>query len=459
MRNGSPITPTWDRTARPLRRRKAADAFARALEGVADDRLRAPRLAVRFWDGSTLPSAGHEPESPVIVLQSPVALAYLLREPNQLGLARAWISGAIGLDGDLEAALSRRKEYDGVALSWREELRLALCAVLTGGPRVLRRPPVPSIEARPTGARHSLARDRQTVRHHYDVSNRFYRMVLGPSLTYSCAYFATRDDALEDAQDRKHDLICRKLQLSRGERLLDIGCGWGSLLLHAAAHYRVRGVGITLSEPQAELARGRAREAGVSDLLEFRVADYRELTDDPFDKVVSVGMYEHVGRSELGRYASTVRRLTVPGGLFLNHGIARLASAPSGPDSFINRYIFPDGDLHPVAAIISEMQAVGLEVRDVESIREHYPLTLRRWAANLEAHRTEAIAEVGEERVRAWSLYMLGSALGFEDGDISVYQVLASRLDAPHRLPLDRAELIGGEGTAEAEPGVLEHAR
>jgi len=460
VRNGRRITTTWDRTARALRRGEVADAFGRALEGVADERLRTPRFAVRFWDGSTLPSARQEPGSPVIVLRSPIAIAHLLREPNQLGLARAWVSGAMGVEGELEAVLSRRTDFDGVALSWRERLRLALRAMLIGGPGVLRRPPVPSIEAHPTGARRSLARDREAVRHHYDVSNRFYRLVLGPSMTYSCAYFSTPDDTLEAAQERKHNLICRKLQLSPGERMLDIGCGWGSLLLHAATRYHVRGLGITLSEPQAELARERAREAGVGHLLEFRVTDYRELTDDPFDKVASVGMYEHVGLSELGRYANTVRRLTVPGGLFLNHGIARLASAPGGRDSFINRYIFPEGELHPVAAIISEMQAVGLEVRDVESLRDHYPLTLRRWAANLEAHRREAIADAGEERVRAWSLYILGSALGFEDGDITIYQVLTSRLGARHRLPLDRAELIGDQATAEApRREVLETAR
>jgi cyclopropane-fatty-acyl-phospholipid synthase len=459
VRTRGRITRTWDTTARALRGGNAAEAFGRALASVADARLRTPRFSVRFWDGSTLPGGGQGSQSPIIVLRSPVALAYLLRQPNQLGLARAWVSGAIDLDGDLEAVLRTRRDYDGVSLSSRERLRLALRAALIGGPRILRAPPTPSIEARPRGARHSLARDRHAVRHHYDVSNGFYRLVLGPSMTYSCAYFTAPDDTLEAAQERKHDLICRKLQLSPGERLLDIGCGWGSLLVHAATRYGVRGLGITLSEPQAQLAHERARDAGVSELLEFRVADYRELIDDPFDKVVSVGMYEHVGRAELGRYVSTVRRLTAPGGLFLNHGIARLASTQGGRDTFINRYIFPDGELHPVAAIISEMQGAGFEVRDVESVREHYPLTLRRWAANLEAHRDEAIADVGEERVRAWRLYILGSALGFEDGEITVYQVLAARLGAPHRLPLNRSELIGDQRAADAEPEVLQHAR
>jgi cyclopropane-fatty-acyl-phospholipid synthase len=261
-------------------------------------------------------------------------------------------------------------------------------------------------------------------------------------MTYSCAYFDTGGETLETAQERKHELICRKLQLAPGERLLDIGCGWGSLLLHAAEHHGVRGVGVTLSEHQAELARERVREAGMADAIEIRVADYRELRDGPFDKIASVGMYEHIGRAELSHYASSVSRLLRPGGLFLNHGIARLASEQPGPETFINRYIFPDGELHPVTEIQSAMRAAGLEVRDVESLREHYPLTLRRWIANLEADRDRAISIVGAERERAWWLYMIVSAVGFRDGDISVYQVLAARLGGAHHLPLSRAELV-----------------
>src|SRR5207302_5438704 len=218
----------------------------------------------------------------------------------------------------------------------------------------------------------------------------------------SCAYFETDGDTLEAAQERKHELICRKLRLLPGERLLDIGCGWGSLLLHAGEHHRARGVGVTLSESQAELARRRVREAGLSDLVEIRVADYRELRDGPYDKIASVGMYEHVGRAELGRYAAAVSKLLRPGGLFLNHGITRLTSEPPRSDTFISRYIFPDGELHPVTEIQAAMQAAGLEVRDVESLREHYPLTLRRWLANLESGRERALSIVGPERERAW---------------------------------------------------------
>jgi cyclopropane-fatty-acyl-phospholipid synthase len=313
---------------------------------------------------------------------------------------------------------------------------------------VLRRPPIPSIEASVNGRPHSITRDRQAVRHHYDVSNDFYRLVLGPTMVYSCAYFADRDDTLDDAQTRKLDLICRKLQLAPGERLLDIGCGWGSLVLHAAANYGVQAVGVTLSEEQARLARERVREQGLEDRIEIRVSDYRELTDGPFDKIASIGMYEHVGRSELDAYVATAHRLLRPGGLFLNHGIARLFSEQASADTFIWRYIFPDGELHPVTDVMTSMQSTGLEVRDVESLRDHYPLTLRRWLANLRTHRDEATAIVGPERERTWELYILASALGFEDGDISVYQVLSARSDAPTGLPLDRAELLTGTGDA-----------
>jgi cyclopropane-fatty-acyl-phospholipid synthase len=274
------------------------------------------------------------------------------------------------------------------------------------------------------------------------VSHRFYELLLGPSMVYSCAYFADEEDSLEAAQERKLEVICRKLRLQPGERLLDVGCGWGSLLLHAAARHGVRGVGVTLSETQARYARERIRRAGFADRVEVRVADYREIADGPFDKIASVGMYEHVGRDELDSYVRSVRSLLSPGGLFLNHGIARLHSEPPKGDTFISRYVFPDGELHPVTDVMSAMQGTELEVRDVESLREHYPLTLRRWAANLSAHRAEAIAEVGEERERVWRLYLAACALAFEDGDITVYQVLAARSGAPHRLPLARRALL-----------------
>ena len=428
---------------------EVATVIRRALGRVADGRLGVLPMTVRFWDDSTLPG---ESAWPVVAVRSPNALAYLVREPSQIGLARAWVSGALDIEGDLETVLSARERVSGIRLSARDRLHLVFTALRAAPAVVLQRPPIPSIELRPSGRRHSVARDQTAVTHHYDVSNDFYRLVLGPSMVYSCAYFDRAGDSLESAQERKHEIICRKLRLTAGERLLDIGCGWGSLLLHAATRYGVRGLGVTLSGPQAELARSRIRAAGVSDLVEVRVCDYREIDEGCFDKVVSVGMYEHVGHAELGRYARTVARLLRPGGLFLNHGIARLASELPRSDTFINRYIFPDGELHPVTAILSAMRDAALEVRDVESLREHYPLTLRRWVANLEARRAEAVALVGEERERAWRLYMLASASGFDAGDITVYQVLAAN-GSPHTLPLNRAELLGArERSDEPQP-------
>ena len=278
-------------------------------------------------------------------------------------------------------------------------------------------------------------------------------------MVYSCAYFADPGESLEAAQERKLELICAKLRLEPGERLLDIGCGWGSLLIHAARHHGVSGVGVTLSDAQAALARERVASRGLSDRIEIRVQDYRELDDGPFDKIASVGMYEHVGRGELDHYARTVHALLKPGGLFLNHGIARLHSEAPDKDTFIYRYVFPDGELSPVTDVMTSLQGAGLEVRDVESLREHYPLTLRRWLANLHAHRDEAVADIGDERERVWRLYMLASALGFEAGDVTVYQTLTTRPGAPHGLPLRREGAVPRTAGRPARTSTLSDAR
>jgi cyclopropane-fatty-acyl-phospholipid synthase len=431
-------------TSRAHAREPARSPIAATARGLLDELGvgALPHVAVRFWDGSELPADGVA--AATVLVRDPGAVAHLVHAPGQLGLARAWVKGLIDVDGDLEAVLRARGAFQGVRVSAATRARVALTAVRLAGGESLRRPTIPSIEARLRGRRASLTRDRGAVRHHYDVSNRFYELVLGPTLVYSCAYFADPDQSLETAQERKLDVICRKLQLAEGDRMLDIGCGWGSLVIHAAHRYGVRAVGVTLSEPQAELARRRAEQVGVQDRVEIRVQDYREIADGPFDKIASVGMYEHVGRDQLGTYTRAVIELLRPGGLFLNHGITRLLPHAPEPDEFISRYVFPDGALHPVADVASAMQDAGLEVRDVESLREHYALTLRRWTANLAAHRDEAIAEVGPERERVWRLYMLGSALGFEAGEISVHQVLAAATGAPHGLPLDRARLLAG---------------
>jgi cyclopropane-fatty-acyl-phospholipid synthase len=430
-----------------------------SLGTVGGEQLERLPFTVRFWDGSSLPAseaAGaarkHDGGAPTVVLRDPLALAHVLHEPNQVGLARAWVSGVLEAD-DLEAVLALRERFRGLTLTLGDRARLLMAAIRVGGARLLSRPPVPAIEARVSGRRRSLARDRASVRHHYDVSNRFYNLVLGPSLVYSCAYFASPQDTLEAAQAQKLELICRKLRLEPGERLLDIGCGWGSLVMHAAAHHGVEAVGVTLSTSQAELARERIAAAGLSRRASVRVGDYRELSDGPYDKVASVGMYEHVGRSELPTYARTVRALLRPGGLFLNHGIARLRSRTPAGDTFITRYVFPDGELHPLADLMLALHSAGFETRDVEALREHYVLTLRRWLGNLDRHREEILREVGGERERAWQLYMLGSASAFESGEITVYQVLAARDGAPHGLPLRRTWLMAG---ARAQAGAHE---
>jgi cyclopropane-fatty-acyl-phospholipid synthase len=432
------------RLRRVFRRRPASELARAALQDVAGGRLAHLPVAVRFWDGSVLEPvrrpAGDAP--PTLVVRSRRALAHILHEPGELGLSRAYVDGSLATEGDLEQLLALRRPMRAITLSGADRARLALGTLRLGGPAVLRRPPVPAIEGS-TARRHSLASDRDAIRHHYDLSNDFYRLVLGPSLVYSCAYFNDEGDSLEQAQERKLDVICRKLRLGPGDRFLDVGCGWGSLVLHAAERYGVRATGITLSAPQATLARERAAELGLADRVEIRVADYRELGARQFDKIASVGMYEHVGHGELDGYVNTLHELLRPGGLALHHGISQLHGEPPDDRSFIARYIFPDGELQPLARVLAALQRGGLEVRDVESLREHYALTLRRWVANLRVGRRCAIMLVGPERTRTWELYMAGSARAFDAGEISVYQVLTAREDGPHGLPLDRLQLVG----------------
>jgi cyclopropane-fatty-acyl-phospholipid synthase len=434
----------------PARRPPVATTVSRLLPRISGGKLTALPVPVRFWDGSVLPAGNGAGPPAAVVTVSRRAVAHLLHCPGQLGLARAWVDGSLGVEGDLEAVMAARHELDGVGLSHRDLALVALTAVRAGGPAMLRRPPVPSIEARVGGNRHSAPRDSEAVRHHYDLSNEFYRVVLGPSMVYSCAYYAASADSLERAQERKLDLICRKLMLSPGLRLLDIGCGWGSLALHAAERYGVEVLGVTLSEPQAALARARAAELGLGRRARFEVADYRELAGRDFDRISSVGMFEHVGRAQLTDYFARIRRMLAPGGLLLNHGIGRLVPHPPETDDFVARYIFPDGELLPLSETIASVQAAGLEPRDVESLREHYPLTLRAWVANLRAGRREAAALVGTERVRAWELYMLASALAFEDAELTVYQVLATRAGASHGLPLERLDLLEARPASDA---------
>jgi len=303
--------------------------------------------------------------------------------------------------------------------------------------------------ARLQGKQHSVERDRQAVRYHYDVSNDFYTLFLDSRMVYSCGYFETSDTDLDSAQLRKLDMICRKLRLRPGQRLLDIGCGWGGLVLHAAQAYGVDATGITLSEPQASFANKWFAEAGARASCRVELLDYRELKEDhPFDAIVSVGMFEHVGQKLLPAYFEKAQRILKPGGVFLNHGIAsRATDVASGGPNFSDTYVFPDGELVPINATLQAAEEAGFEVRDVESLREHYAMTLRHWVRRLEAHHADALKYVDEPTYRVWRLYMSGSAHGFASRRLNVYQSLLAYPDAKGRsgLPLTRADWFAGE--------------
>ena len=401
---------------------------ARALEAVLGPGL---PIAVRAYDGSRFGPAG---APATLVIRSPAVFRRLVSAPGELGLARAYVSGELDVEGDLYAALAAlRDRIPDIrafgAREWTEVLRLAGSSVVRTRLSPL---PVPPEEARLRGTRHSKERDAAAIAHHYDVSNAFYRMVLGPSMTYSCAVWERPDVTLEAAQAAKYELVCRKLGLEPGMRLLDVGCGWGGMVLHAATNHGVRAVGVTLSRRQAEWAEKAVAEAGLADRVEIRYQDYRDVRDGPFDAISSIGMYEHVGLSRLRGYFGGIRRLLRPGGRLLNHGISRPPNAGRTRfqrNGFIDRYVFPNGELHEVGSVVSTIQGSGLEVRHLESLREHYALTLRAWVRNLEASWDAAVAEVGPGRARVWRLYMAASALNFETGRTHVHQVLAVRPD------------------------------
>ncbi|WP_427169608.1 class I SAM-dependent methyltransferase [Arthrobacter sp. 92] len=402
-------------------------------------------LRLRAWDGS---EAGPE-GAPVVEFRSRRALRRMLWSPGQLGLSRAYVSGDIEAPGDIFgsfAALSSAGKFAETGpfrpLTAREKWSLLRAAVALGalGPN----PAPPPEEAKITrlGRRHSRRRDAAAISHHYDVGNEFYALVLGPSMVYSCAVWNDEETGLDAAQDAKLDLVCRKLGLRPGMRVLDVGCGWGSFALHAAQRYGVDVVGVTLSTEQASLARKRAAQAGLTERIEIRVQDYRDVDDGPFDAISSIGMSEHVGGEQIGNYVSRLYNLLSPGGRLLNHAISWNAGPISpDPDSFIPRYVFPDGEMLSLAHMISALEAGGFEVLDVEALRRHYALTLRAWVRNLEEHWTDAVQASSEGRARIWRLYMAASALGFESGLTGVNQVLVQRAGGAEP-PLRRTEWI-----------------
>lgn len=400
-----------------------ADRFV-SLWSRVEGRLGHPLpAAIRFWDGSEI-GPGEEGSCPdILVLRSKRALSYVAGRPDQLGVARAFVSGDLFLDGSIERVMTAGARLYGFDFTLQDKLDAVRLAASLGAIRIPP-PKPPESEAKPKGRLHSLRRDSESIQHHYDVSNDFYRLVLGPTMVYSCAYFNSPEDSLEEAQTRKLDVVCRKLRLESDERLLDIGCGWGSMAIHAAGHYGVEVVGVTLSPNQAGLARERVAEAGLADRVEIRVQDYREINDGPFDKICSIGMFEHTG-SDIDNYFAETASLGRPGALALHHGICRQHSDEESPNTFITHYVFPDGLLHRAARVIAGLERSGQELRDVENLREHYALTLRHWVDNLAAGQEAAIAEVGEERERIWRLYMTASFLAFERGDIGVNQILA----------------------------------
>jgi cyclopropane-fatty-acyl-phospholipid synthase len=420
-------------------------------------------LSICFWDGSAL---GPTTSPAIIRVHSPWALRRLLWSPNELGLARGYVAGEIDIDGDVFAPfrLHRLLVAEDRPRELAPRLRIGaslLKAVAAVG--ALGRPlPAPPEEARLRGRLHSRERDAAAIAHHYDVSNEFYRLVLGQTMTYSCAYFdadlpaapGDRRRALDDAQTAKYDLVCRKLGLHSGLRLLDVGCGWGGMVMHAAQRYGVQAIGITLSQSQADCARRRVAEAGLEDLVEIRLQDYRETADGPFDAISSIGMFEHVGLRRMSEYSAALHRLLTPGGRLLNHGICR-PRGTSGLDarSFAGRYVFPDAEMHEVGIVTEKMQEAGLEIRDIESLREHYALTLRCWVANLEERWDEALTLVSPGRARVWRLYMAGSAANFAAGRLTVHQILGVKVtaDGSSGVPLRRDALLRGGGLPRAD--------
>ena len=397
-------------------------------------------FALRLWDGTVVePDDGREPRF-TIVLRHPGAARAMFWPPSELTLSEAYIYDDFDVEGEIEAVFPLADHFHTQQTGVPQRLRRMRRLLALPSER---RPRVGRQRSELHGRRSSLERDRQAIAYHYDVSNEFFRLWLDPTMAYSCAVFESGNDDLDSAQRRKLDYVCRKLRLQPGDRLLDIGCGWGGLVLHAAREFGARALGVTLSREQAELGSARIRAAGLADRCRIELRDYREVDErERFDKLASVGMYEHVSRTALGDYFGHAWRLLKPGGVFLAHGIASSAAMPerSGP-TFLTTYVFPDHDLVPVSTVLAAAEQTGFEVRDVESLREHYVLTTRRWLQRLEAHHDDARRVTNEAVYRVWRLMLAASAYRFANGHANVYQTLLSKPDhGVSGLPLSRAD-------------------
>ncbi|MCP2166705.1 SAM-dependent methyltransferase [Goodfellowiella coeruleoviolacea] len=391
----------------------------------AFERVVGPEVPVGFraYDGST---AGPPDAEVTLHLRTPVAVSHLVSAPNSLGLARAYVTGHLEVEGDLHTALSRLFDVRIGHITVAERLEMLRSFL---GAKLLYRAAPPPQEARQRGLRHSRRRDQQAISHHYDVSNRFYELLLGPSMAYTCAVYPTAESTLEQAQFTKFDLVARKLGLREGMRLLDVGCGWGGMVMHAAREYGVRALGVTLSRAQAEWAQKAIADAGLGDLAEVRHLDYRDAPAEEFDAISSIGLTEHIGEHNLPSYFRSLYERLRPGGRLLNHCITRPDNRiPAKAGAFISRYVFPDGELVGVGRLVSLMHDTGFEVRHEENLREHYAMTLAGWCANLEENWEQAVREVGLATARVWRLYLAASRVGFERNVVQLHQVLGVKL-------------------------------
>ena len=382
-------------------------------------------FTIEFWDGSNVPSTSGE--GPVFSVRSPRAIAHALRAPGQLGLGRAYVSGELEVD-DIEQVIQVLDGWQPPALDKTDQRALMLAAVRAMG--IVKPPPRPEAELRPSGKRHSKERDARAVRHHYDVSNEFFELFLGPTMVYSCAIWRDGEKkTLEEAQEEKLDTVARKLDIKQGERILDVGCGWGGFPLWAATKYGAEVVGITLSPPQAEKARQRAEEAGVGDRVDIRVMGYRDLPSlgEKFDAIASIGMVEHVGAANIDVYARTLAGLLEPGGRLLNHGITRLRHTDPEAGDFSERYVFPDAAPLHLSRNLLALERAGFIVHHVEDFGPDYAETLKHWAQNLDANGDEGTHLAGAERMRVWRLYLRMARNGFENGFLNIYQARCSK--------------------------------